>query len=132
MINYVILGTFIVGLIFVIKGIIEIKKIYSCTVPVKGFFMETSKERVGRGWVHYHTYSYRYEGKDYYSKSSLGVTQKLIDSRFIGSEYTICLNEKNPRIFVAERKPSANGIFCIVTGVLIFLIPLLLTIYIML
>ncbi len=125
MINYIILAIFATGLLLISKGVLEIVKIFSCKKSVEAFFMETSKERYGKGWVLFHTYSYRYEGKDYYTKSSLGVTQKLIESRYIGSQYTIFINEKNPRKFVAERKVSVSAIVWIVLGALVALLPLM-------
>ena len=121
----------IAGLAFIVKGLADIIKIYSCKTPVQGFYMENSKERLGRGTVFYCTFSYRYEGKDYYSRTRLGITQGVINNLYVGSQYTIYINEKNPKTFVLKRKPSADSIIYIVSGLLVMIIPVLLALYIM-
>ncbi|MBQ2827644.1 MAG: DUF3592 domain-containing protein [Clostridia bacterium] len=110
----------VTGIVFVVSGILPVVKVHSCKVPVKAYLMEKTRERMGRGTVLSCTFSFRYEGKDYYTKSSLGITGKVHDSLYIGNEYTIYLNEKNPRIFVLERKLFAAPFIMIFFGVFCF------------
>lgn len=113
------------GVFFVASGIMPIRKAYGCKIPVRAYLMEKTRERMGRGTVLSCTFSFRYEGKDYYTKTSIGITQKVYNSLYIGSEYTVYLNEKNPRFFVLERKLFATPIIMIFCGVLCFVLSAL-------
>lgn len=104
------------GIIFIVAGIMPIIKVKSCKIPVKAFLMEKTRERMGRGTVLYCTFSFRYEGKNYYTKTSLGITGKIYESLYIGNEYTIYLSEKKPRIFTLQRKLLAAPFIIIILG----------------
>ncbi len=108
------------GIFFVVSGILPIRKMYSCKIPVKAYLMEKTREIKGRGTFLSCTFSFRYEGKDYYTKTSIGITGKIFESLYIGSEYTIYLNEKNPRLFVLERKLFAAPFIMILSGLFFF------------
>ncbi len=108
------------GIFFVVSGIQPIRKVFSCKIPVKAYLMEKTRERMGRGTVLSCTFSFSYEGKDYYTKTSIGITGKVFESLYIGSEYTIYLNEKNPRLFVLERKLFAAPFIMILSGLFFF------------
>lgn len=110
----------VAGVFFVASGALPIIKVYSCKIPVKAYLMEKTRERMGRGTVLSCTFSFRYEGKDYYTKSSLGITERVQRNLYVGNEYTIYLNEKNPRVFVLERKLFAAPFIMIFCGLVCF------------
>ena len=64
-------------------------------------------------------FSYRYEGKDYYSKSKYGLSTALFNYIEKGDKYTIYVNAKKPELFVVERKITFNEIFLIGCGVVL-------------
>lgn len=104
------------GLAMIVHGIFNIAKIYSCNEIIDGYCAEKNRVWKFRRWEINYTFSYRYEGKDYYSKSKYGVTKELFEYLRQGGKYTIYVNSKKPEIFVVERKVTFSEIFTLVLG----------------
>ncbi len=106
------------GLYLIIYAVLNIVKIYSCNEIIDGYCAEKNRVWKFRRWDINYTFSYRYEGKDYYSKSKYGVTKELFEYLRQGKKYTIYVNSKKPEIFVVERKVTLNEIVEIGLGLM--------------
>ncbi len=104
------------GIYTIAYGIFCILKIYSCTELVDGYCAEKERRIKFRRQELHCVFSYRYEGKDYYSKSKYGLSVSLFNYMEKGDKYTIYVNAKKPELFVVERKVSFNEILTIGLG----------------
>ncbi len=104
------------GLAMIVHGIFNIVKIYSCNEIIDGWCAEKTRVWKFRRWEINYVFSYRYEGKDYYSKSKYGKSKELFEYLKQGEKYTIYVNSKKPEIFVVERKITSAEIFTIGLG----------------
>lgn len=116
------------GLYMIIYGIRNIRKIYSCKEIIDGWCAEKGQTWKFRRYEKYYVFNYRYEGKDYYSKSKYGLTNELYEYVRQGEKYTIYVNSKKPEIFVVERKITSAEIFTIGLG--LFLLGAAIVMYI--
>lgn len=104
------------GMAMIVYGIVHIVKIYSCDEIIDGWCEEKTRVLKFRRWEINYVFSYRYEGKDYYSKSKYGKSTELFEYLRQGEKYTIYVNSKKPEIFVVERKITFAEIFTIGLG----------------
>jgi len=98
------------GLYMIGYGLFCIAKIYSCTELVDGYCVEKERRMKFRRSELHCVFSYRYEGKDYYSKSKYGLSTSLFNYIEKGDKYTIYVNTKKPELFVVERKITFNEV----------------------
>lgn len=114
-------------IIFVLFGVITISyslsnmfKIFSCKKQIDAYCMGSDKQLSGfrYGKDLFLTFSYRYEGKDYYRKSKLGVTLKLYNSLRQGEQYKIYINENKPERYVVKRKATITEILYFIMGII--------------
>ena len=96
-------------------------RIFSCKTEIDAYCMGTDGRHSGfsRGKTLFVTFSYRYDGKDYYRESKLGVTMKLYNSLRQGEQYRIYINENKPEMYVVERKATGTEIFYLIAGILL-------------
>lgn len=116
-----ILSFLLIGIAMILYASVNLFKIFSCKKQIDAYCMGKDRRLAGfrRGRDSFWTFSYRYDGKDYYRESKLGVTVKLHDSLVQGEKYSIYINEKNPQVYVVERKATITEILYIVMGVII-------------
>ena len=107
------------GVYLIAYGVFCIHKIYSCTELVDGYCAEKERRMKFRRQELHCVFSYRYDGKDYYSKSKYGLSTSLFNYIEKGDKYTIYVNAKKPELFVVERKITFNEIFLIGCGVVL-------------
>lgn len=105
-----------ISIYMIAYGIFCIAKIYSCTDLVDGYCTDKQRTIKYRRSETYCMFTYRYEGKDYYSKSKYGLSTSLFNYIKKGDKYTIYVNAKKPELFVVERKITFNEIFLIGSG----------------
>ncbi|MBE6783308.1 MAG: hypothetical protein E7536_04790 [Ruminococcaceae bacterium] len=112
------------GLFSATYSLINLCKIFSCKKQIDAYCM--GKERRLTGYSNSRnpiiTFSYRYNGKDYYRETRLGVTFRFFKSAVKGEKYKIYINENKPERFVPERKPTIGEIVCLAVGIILLLL----------
>lgn len=111
-------GGFGLGLIG--YGLFRVAKIYSCTDLIDGYCAEKERRMKFRRNELHCIFSYRYEGKDYYSKSKYGLSTSLFNYMEKGDKHLIYVNPKKPELFVIERKITLNEV--VTMGIGLFLV----------
>lgn len=73
-------------------------------------------------------FKYRFNGKEYEKQTFQTFSKKAIKDLIVGKNYIILINEKNPKIFILNKKLEIAeiiilllGIFFILTGILVSL-----------
>ncbi len=108
-----------IGIYMIAYGVFCILKIYGCTELVDGYCVDKQRIIKYRRSETYCIFDYRYEGKEYCSKSKYGFSTSLFNYVKKGDKYTIYINPEKPELFVVERKITFNEFFIIGCGVVL-------------
>lgn len=111
----------LLGVITISYSLSNMCKIFSCKKQIDAYCMGSDKQLSGfrYGKNLFLTFSYRYEGKDYYRESKLGVTMKLYNSLRQGEQYKIYINESKPERYVVKRKATITEILYFIMGIVL-------------
>ncbi len=107
------------GILFIVPAIVRLCKIFSCKVQLDGYCMAKERRLTGfkRNKNSVITFSYRYNGKDYYRETKIGTPLKFYKAATIGEKYEIYINEKKPQRCVPVRKATIEEVLGIIIGV---------------
>lgn len=117
----------IMGLVFLVYGIIRIIIIKNSSEEIKGIFIENRTVR-GKGGniVGYEpVFSYRYKKANYKTNSLDMLTVKEASKYIKNKEYKIYVNRKYPRYFVIKPKARTNEYVSIFFGLLMIALSIL-------
>ncbi len=111
----------LLGVITISYSLSNMFKIFSCKKQIDAYCMGSDKQLSGfrYGKNLFLTFSYHYEGKDYYRESKLGVTMKLYNSLRQGEQYKIYINENKPERYVVKRKATITEILYFIMGIVL-------------
>ena len=107
------------GILFIVPAIVRLCKIFSCKEQVDGYCMAKERRLTGfkRNKNSVITFSYRFNGKDYYRETKIGVPLKFYKAAVIGEKYKIYINEKKPQICAPVRKATIEEVLSVIFGV---------------
>ena len=107
------------GIAPIVYSIVNLCKIFSCKKQVDAYCMAKERRLTGfkRSRNSVITFSYRYDGKDYYRETKLGVPLKFYNAAAQGEKYKIYINENKPQRCAAQRKATGEEIGYIIIGV---------------
>lgn len=110
------------GLLFIVPAIVRLCKIFSCKKQIDAYCMAKERRLTGfkRNKNSVITFSYRYNGKDYYRETKIGVPLKFYKAAIIGEKYEIYVNEEKPQICVPIRKATVEEVLGIIIGLFFF------------
>ena len=92
----------------------------NCTKEITATFVGKSKFRGGSFKEEYIlVFRYQYQGTEYEEKSLETYSKKkVLDHYFADNEYTILLNEKNPKYYIMEQKVQMYDITLVLAGII--------------
>ena len=107
------------GILFIVPDIVRLCKIFSCKIQLDGYCMAKERRLTGfkRNKSSVITFSYRYNGKDYYRETKIGVPLKFYKAAVIGEKYEIYVNENKPQMCTPVRKATVEEVLGIIIGV---------------
>ena len=104
------------SILFIVPAIVRFCKIFSCKEQVDAYCMAKERRLTGfkRNRNSVITFSYRYNGKDYYRETKIGVSLKFYKDAVKGEKYKIYINEKKPEICTPVRKATIEEVLGII------------------
>lgn len=119
------------GAAFLAMTLVRIIQMKQCTEIVNGWFLETVRIIRIKNSTTKAKFFYEYDGKEYHSLTDLGITLKRMNELSKGYAYRLYVNPKNPQNFAFDKKLTlGNEIIPLVCGILFFIFPIALQLYI--
>lgn len=118
------------GAAFLAMALVRIIQMKQCTEIVNGWFLETVRIIRIKNSTTKAKFFYEYDGKEYHSLTDLGITLKRMNELSKGYAYRLYVNPKNPSKFAFDKKLTlGNEIIPLVCGILFFIFPIALQLY---
>lgn len=118
------------GAAFLAMALVRIIQMKRCTEIVNGWFLETVRIIRIKNSTTKAKFFYEYDGKEYHSLTDLGITLKRMNELSKGYAYRLYVNPKNPSKFAFDKKLTlGNEIIPLVCGILFFIFPIALQLY---
>lgn len=118
------------GAAFLAMALVRIIQMKRCTEIVNGWFLETVRIIRIKNSTTKAKFFYEYDGKEYQGLTDLGLSLKRMNELSKGYSYRLYVNPKNPSKFAFDKKLTlGNEIIPLVCGILFFIFPVALQLY---
>lgn len=118
------------GAAFIAMALVRIIQMKQCTDIVNGWFLETVRIIRIKNSTTKAKFFYEYDGKEYHGLTDLGLSLKRMNELSKGYSYRLYINPKNPSKFAFDKKLTlGNEIIPLVCGILFFIFPIALQLY---
>lgn len=112
-------------------ALVRIVRMKRCTEIVNGWFLETVRIIRIKNSTTKAKFFYEYDGKEYHGLTDLGLSNKRIIELSKGRSYRLYVNPKKPSEFAYDKKLTLiNEISLLISGILFFIFPIALQLYI--
>ncbi len=118
------------GAAFLAMALVRIIQMKRCTEIVNGWFLETVRIIRIKNSTTKAKFFYEYDGKECQGLTDLGLSLKRMNELSKGYSYRLYVNPKNPSKFAFDKKLTlGNEIIPLVCGILFFIFPVALQLY---
>lgn len=108
-----------VGISAVFLAVFDLIKIHMCKTAVYGKFIESKTSGTGRNRGVTPTFEYTFEGVVYKNESGERIPTEMAKDYENGKPYPIFICQKEPYLYITDRKMSGRIIFEIIMGLVV-------------